>query len=118
MVRVPAPKYHVYLEYDSDDEKSGMRFNLSIEELDRTFLTPYKAGKTFWFIGKLLNPANVQKIIIFWSYEDGGTLILPNREMVAGNKDKKYVMERICAGKVKGVTVCTEKFLKPAEAGN
>ena len=111
---VPAPKYHVYLEYEGDSEKSGMRFNLSAEELDRTFLTPFKANKPFWFLGKLLTPTKVQKSIIFWSYEEGGTLVLPNREMVAGHKDKKYVMEKICAGKVKGVTVCTEKFLSPS----
>jgi len=110
---MPSPKYHVYLEYNRDSENSGIRFNLSIEELDRTFLTPFKEGKSFWFLGKLLNPAKVQKVIIFWSYEHGGNLVLPNREMVAGHKDKKYVMEKISAGKVKGVTVCTEKFLRP-----
>ena len=117
VVAMPAPRYHIYLEYDEHDEKSGIRFNLSIEELDRTFLTPFKAGKPFWFLGKLLNPSTVHKTIIFWSFEDGGTLVLPNREMVAGNKDKRYVMERICAGKVKGVTVCTEKFLTHDESG-
>ena len=111
MVSVPTPKYHIYLEYD-DEEKSGMRFNLSVEELDRTFLTPLKANKPFWFIGKLLNPSKVRKVIVFWSYEDGGALVLPNREMVAGNKNRKYVMEKICSGKVKGVTVCTERFLQ------
>jgi len=109
---MPTPKYHIYLECDGNIENSGMRFNLSAEELDRTFLTPFKAGKTFWFLGKLLNPAKVQKAVIFWSYEDGGALVLPNREMVAGHKDKKFVMEKICAGKVKGVSVCTEKFLQ------
>jgi hypothetical protein len=107
---MPAPKYHVYLEYE-DNEKSGTRFNISQEELDRTFLIPYNSVKPFWFLGKLLDPSKVQKIIIFWSYEDGGKLVLPNREMVAGHPNKKFVMEKICAGKVKGVTVCTEKFL-------
>lgn len=116
MDSLPAPKYHIYLEYDGDGEKSGIRFNLSAEELDRTFLTPFKAGKPFWFLAKLLNPQKVQKAVIFWSYEDGGTLVLPNREMVAGNNDKKYVIQKICAGKVKGVTVCTEKFLPPIES--
>ncbi|HTY74358.1 MAG TPA: hypothetical protein VMD05_02190 [Candidatus Nanoarchaeia archaeon] len=114
---MPSPKYHIYLEYDGEIAKSGMRFNLSAEELDRTFLTPFKVGKPFWFLGKLLEPEKVRKTVIFWSYEDGGALVLPNREMVAGHKDKKFVMEKICAGKVKGVTVCTEKFLARTETG-
>jgi hypothetical protein len=70
-----SPKYHVYLEYAQDPKKSEIRFNLSVEELDRTFASPYKAGKAFWFCGKLLDPAKVDKAIIFWSYEDGGTLV-------------------------------------------
>ncbi len=108
------PKYHVYLEYAQDPAKAGIRFNLSEEELDRTFLTPYKAGKPFWYCGRLLEPAKVDKVIIFWSYEEGGTIVLPNREMVAGHPNKKFVMEKICMGRVKGVSVCTDKFL-PAE---
>ncbi len=88
---------------------------MSPEELDRTFLTPYKDRKPFWFSGRLLNPAKVQRVIIFWSYEDGGSLVLPNREMVAGNPNKKYVIDKILAGKVKGATVCTEKFLHNKE---
>ncbi len=111
---LPAPKYHLYLEYASDPAKTAFRFNFSLEELDRTFLTPYKAGKPFWYCGKLLDPARVDKVIIFWSYEDGGTLVLPNREMVAGHPNKKFVMEKICAGRVKGVSVCTERFLPKA----
>ena len=107
------PKYHIYLEYAGDPEKSAIRFNLHEEELIRTFISPYTSGKPFLFCGKLLNPAKVDKIIIFWSYEDGGTLVLPNREMVAGHPNKKYAMERICAGKVKGVCICTERFLPP-----
>jgi hypothetical protein len=109
---VPQPKYHIYIEYDKSEEKSGMRFNVSEEELQRTFVLPFSEGKPFWFLGRLLIPSKVDKAIIFWSYEDGGTLVLPNREMVACHKDKKFAMEKICAGKVKGVQVCTEKFLK------
>ena len=108
------PKYHIYIEYE-EKEKSGVRFNLTEEELDRTFLTPYKAQKTFMFMGRLMDSQKVQKVIIFWSYQDGGTLILPNREMVAGHPDKKFAMEKICMGKVKGVSVCTERYLSPAD---
>ncbi len=111
---MPLPKYHIYLEYTQTPSKSGIRFNLSQEELDRTFLTPYRAGKSFWHCGNLLDPTKVDKVIIFWSYEDAGSLVLPNREMVAGHPNKKFVMEKICAGRVKGVAVCTEKFL-PAQ---
>jgi hypothetical protein len=109
------PKYHVYLEYSQDPEKSGIRFNLSEEELVRTFVTPYNAGKPFWFCGRLLNPAKVDKVIIFWGMQEGGTLVLPNREMVAGHLNKKFAMEKICMGRVKGASVCTEKFLASAE---
>jgi hypothetical protein len=108
---LPPPKYHIYLEYETDNEKTGIRFNQSEEELNRTFITPFVAGKPFWFLGKLLLPSKVRNVTIFWSYEDGGTLVLPNREMIAGHPNKKFVMEKIAAGKVKGVTVCTEKFL-------
>ncbi|MCW4009404.1 MAG: hypothetical protein NWF05_02130 [Candidatus Bathyarchaeota archaeon] len=106
------PKYHLYIEYAQDPEKSGIRFNLSEEELVRTFVNPYETGKPFWFCGRLLKPAKVEKTIIFWSFEDGSTIVLPNREMVAGHPNKKFVMEKICAGRVKGVNICTDKFLK------
>ena len=67
-------------------------------------------------MGRVMDPKKVQKVIIFWGYQDGGTLVLPNRETVGNHPNKKYVMEKICAGKVKGVEgVCTEKFLHPAE---
>ena len=102
----------MYLEYAQDPEKSGIRFNLSEEELVRIFVTPYAAEKPFWFCGRLLIPAKVERVVIFWSYEDGGSLVLPNREKVAGHVDKKFVMEKICMGRVKGVCVCTDKFLK------
>jgi len=40
---------------------------------------------------------------------------LPNREEVANHKDKKFVMEYILRGKVKGVQVYTDKFLTPTQ---
>ncbi len=110
-IAVATPKYHIYLEYPFGKDTSGIRFNLSHEELIRTFVTPFTAGKPFWFLGKLLDSAKVLNVTIFWSYEDAGTLVLPNREMVAGHPNKKFVMEKIAAGKVKGVLICTEKFL-------
>ncbi len=105
------PKYHVYLEEAQDPQKSAIRFNLSKEELVRIFVLPYLEGRPFWFCGKLLEAHNVEKVIIFSSYEDGGTLVLPNREMVAGHPNKKFAMEKVCKGKVKGASVCTELFL-------
>jgi hypothetical protein len=110
---VSLPKYHVYLEYEK--EKPNVRFNLSEEELVRTFVTPYTEGKPFWFCGKLLNRSKVERVIIFWSIEDCGKLVLPNREEVANHPDKKFVMSYICAGRVKGVQVCTDKFLQSTE---
>jgi hypothetical protein len=109
------PKYHVYLEYAQDPGKSVIRFNFTEEELIRTFVTPYTAGRPFLFCGRLHNPAKVDRVIIFWSFQDGGTLVLPNREMVAGHPNKKFAMEKICTGKLKGVIVCTEKFLPPRQ---
>jgi hypothetical protein len=105
------PKYHIYLEYAKDPQKSAFRFNLTEEELGRLFVVPYTSGKTFLFCGRLLDPSKVDRVIIFWSLQDGGTLVLPNREMVAGHPNKSFCMERICAGKVNGVSVCTERFL-------
>lgn len=105
------PKYHLYLKHAQDPQKSAIRFNLTEEELVRTFVLPFTEGKPFWFCGKLLNQKKVEKAIIFWSYEEGGTLALPNREMVAGHPNKEFVMEKICLGKVKGTRVCTERFL-------
>jgi hypothetical protein len=109
------PKYHVYLEYEKDKEKPSIRFNLSEEELMRIFVTPYSAGKPFWFCGKLLSPSKVERVIIFWSNEDCGKLVLPNREEVANHPDKKFVMDYILRGKVKGVQICTDKFLTPPQ---
>lgn len=104
------PKYHIYIEYE-DPEKSGIRFNISEEELVRTFVTPFTAGQPFWFMGRLLNPLKVATVVIFWSYETADKLVLPNQETIATCKDKKFVMDSISKGKVKGAYLYTEKFL-------
>ncbi len=107
---MPLPKYHIYVEY-AEPEKSGFRFNLSQEELNRTFATPFTEGKPFWFMGRLLNPLKVTKAVLFWSYETADKLKLPNQESLVAAKDKKYLIESILKGKVKGAYLCTEKFL-------
>jgi predicted nucleotide-binding protein len=104
------PKYHIYLEY-AEPDKSGMRFNVLQEELVRTFSSPFSMGQPFWFLGKLLNPTKVIKAIIFWSYQTADKLTLPNQENLVAAKDKKYLIENILKGKVKGGYLCTEKFL-------
>ena len=111
------PKYHIYIEY-AEPEKSGLRFNVPQEELDRTFATPFAAGQPFWFMGRLLNPIKVTKAVIFWSNETADKLKLPNQENLVASKDKKYLIESIIKGKVKGVYVCTEKFLPSTEKNN
>ena len=105
------PKYHVYVECEKDKEKTGMRFNLTEEELMRTFVLPFNAGKPFWFGAKLLSPSKVDRAVIFWSSEDCNKLFLPSGEGVTSCKDKKIVIENVCLGKVNGVHICTEKFL-------
>ncbi len=104
------PKYHIYLEY-AEHDKSGVRFNVSREELVRTFATPFNFGQPFWFTGRLLNPLKVTKAILFWSYETADKITLPNYENLVSAKDKKYLIESILKSKVKGVYLCTEKFL-------
>ncbi len=104
------PKYHIYVEYN-EPEKSGFRFNVSQEELNRTFTSPFAAGQSFWFMGRLLNPIKVTKVVLFWSYVTADKIELPNHENLVSAKDKKYVIECIIKGKVKGVYLCTEKFL-------
>jgi hypothetical protein len=111
LISLTSPKFHLYLDYDGSADKSGIRFNLSIEELVRTFVTPYKEGKLFWFLGRLLTPSRVRQVIIFCSEEEADKLVLPNREMIAGHPDKPFVIKKICTGRVKGITVCTDKFL-------
>jgi hypothetical protein len=112
---VTLPKYHVYIEYANDKQKPSIRFNLSPEELARTFAKPYAASKPFLFCNRLLNPTKVSRAIIFCSQEEADKLVLPNREEVANHPDKKFVMDYILRGKVKGVQVCTEKFLPAPE---
>jgi len=112
--RLSLPKYHIYVEY-AEPEKSGVRFNVSQEELDRTFATPYAAGQPFWFMGRLLNPIKVTKVVLFWSNVTADKLSLPNQENLIAAKDKKYLIESIVKGKVKGAYVCTEKFLPSIE---
>ena len=107
---MPLPKYHIYVEY-AEPDKSGIRFNVSQEELVRTFSTPFTAGQPFWFMGRLLNPVKVTKAVIFWSYETADKLKLPNQENLVAAKDKKYLIENILKSKVKGAYICTEKFL-------
>jgi predicted nucleotide-binding protein len=72
-------------------------------------------GQPFWFLGKLLNPNKVLNAIIFWSYQTADKLTLPNQENLVVAKDKKYLIENIIKGKVKGAYLCTEKFLSPTE---
>ena len=108
------PKYHIYIEY-AEPEKSGIRFNITLEELMRTFVTPFTASQPFWFMGRLLNPVKVTKTILFWSYETADKLILPNQENLVIAKDKKFLIESILKGKVKGAYLCTEKFLTSNE---
>ena len=108
------PKYHIYVEY-AEQDKSGIRFNVPQEELVRTFSSPFTMGQPFWFLGKLLNPNTVIKAVIFWSYQTADKLTLPNQENLVAAKDKKCVIENILKGKVKGVYLCTEKFLSPTE---
>ncbi len=104
------PKYHVYIEY-VEPEKSGIRFNIGQEELNRTFAEPFNAGQPFWFMGRLLNPIKVNKAIIFWSYEAADKLKLPSGENLVVTKDKKGLIDSIQKGKLKGAYICTEKFL-------
>jgi predicted nucleotide-binding protein len=108
------PKYHIYVEY-AEPEKSGVRFNVSQEGLNRTFATPFAAGQPFWFMGRLLNPIKVTKAVLFWSNVTADKLLLPNQENLVAAKDKKYLIESIVKGRVKGAYVCTEKFLPPTE---
>ncbi len=108
------PKYHIYVEY-AEPGKSGIRFNVPQEELVRTFSTSFTAGQPFWFMGKLLNPLKVNKAVIFWSYETADKLTLPNQENLVAAKDKKYLLDSILKGKVKGAYLCTEKFLSSTE---
>ena len=106
------PKYHIHVEY-AESEKSGVRFNVSQEELIRTFATPFAAGQPFWFMGRLLNPIKVTKVVLFWSHVTADKLALPNHESLVSAKDKKYLIESIVKGK--GVYLCTEKFLPSTE---
>ncbi len=104
------PKYHVYIEY-AEPDKSGVRFNIGQEELNRTFAEPFNAGQPFWFMGRLLNPIKVNKAVVFWSYETADKLKLPNKENLVVTKDKQYLIDCIQKCKVKGAYICTEKFL-------
>jgi predicted nucleotide-binding protein len=109
-----SPKYHIYVEY-AEPDKSGIRFNVPQEELVRTFSSPFSMGQSFWFLGKLLNSSKVLKAVIFWSYLTADKLTLPNQENLVAAKDKKYLIDNILKGKVKGAYLCTEKFLSPTE---
>ena len=84
------PKYHVYIEY-TEQEKSGIRFNIGQEELNRTFAEPFNAGQPFWFMGRLLNPIKVNKAVMFWSYEAADKLKLSSGENLVVAKDKKVL---------------------------
>jgi predicted nucleotide-binding protein len=104
------PKYHIYLAY-AEADKSGFRFNITQEELQRTFADPINEGKPFWFLGRLLNPMKIARTVIFWSYEEANMLDLPSNESIVAAKDKKMVAESVERGKVKGAYLCTDKFL-------
>jgi predicted nucleotide-binding protein len=107
---VQTPKYHIYIEY-SEPCKSGFRFNVSHAELIGKFQEPFANGEPFWFKGHLLNPKKVAKIVIFWSYQTADQMLLSNNESLMAAKDKKYLIENVIKGKVKGVYLCTEEFV-------
>jgi predicted nucleotide-binding protein len=107
---VQVPRYHIYIEY-SEPDKSGVRFNVSNAELAGSFQEPFANGQPFWFMGRLLNPIKVTKVVIFWSYQKADKLWLPNHESLVAAKDKKYLIDNIQKGKVKGAYVCTEEFV-------
>ncbi len=62
-------------------------------------------------LGHLLNPIKVVKIVIFWSHQTADQLHLPNHESLIAAKDKKYLIDNVLKGKVKGVYLCTEEFV-------
>jgi predicted nucleotide-binding protein len=99
----------------AEPEKSGIRFNLTQEELVRTFSTPFTSGQQFWFMGRLLSSLKVVKAVLFWSYETADKLFLPNQENLIVAKDKKYLIDSVIKGKVKGAYLCTEKYLPPVK---
>jgi predicted nucleotide-binding protein len=111
---VSTPKYHIYIEYCEPD-KSGFRFNVSRAELVGGFSESFTNGEPFWFMGRLLNPNKVAKVVIFWSYETADKLRLPNRESLIGVKDKKYAIDCVLKGRVLGVYLCTEEFVAVAQ---
>jgi predicted nucleotide-binding protein len=104
------PKYHIYIEY-SEPDKSGVRYNVSRAEVAGGFQEPFAKGEPFWFLGRLLNPIKVAKVVIFWSYQTADQLHLPNRESLLAAKDKKYLIDNVLKGKVVGTYVCTEEFV-------
>ena len=110
LITVPTPKYHIYIEY-SEPVKSGFRFNVSLADLIGGFQEPFANGEPFWFMGHLLYPIKVAKIVIFWSHQTADQLHLPNYESLIAAKDKKYLIDNIVKGKVKGVYLCTEEFV-------
>jgi predicted nucleotide-binding protein len=114
LIILQTPKYHIYIEYNEPD-KSGFRFNISHAELKGTFQESFVKGEHFWFVGRLLNPIKVSKIVIFWSHQTADQLHLPNNESLIAAKDKKYLIDNILKGKVKGVYLCTEEFVVVAQ---
>ena len=110
LIIVQTSKYHIYIEY-SEPDKSGFRFNVSKAELIGKFQEPFANGEPFWFMGHLLNPNKVVKIVIFWSYKTADQLHLPNNESLMTAKDKKYLIDNVLKGKVIGVYICTEEFV-------
>jgi predicted nucleotide-binding protein len=111
---LPTPKYHIYVQY-AEPDKTGFRFNLTGEELNRTFVEYYSGGRPFWFLGRLLMPAKVVKAVLFWSYEPADKLKLPSGESLVACKDKNYQIECILKSRVLGTYLCTEQFLEPTK---
>jgi predicted nucleotide-binding protein len=99
----------------AEPERTGFRFNLTAEELNRTFVEPFTTNRPFWFTGRLLDPAKVTKVVLFWSYEPADKLKLPSQESLAASKDKKYQIENILKSKVMGTYLCTEQFIAQTE---
>lgn len=109
--------YHVYIGFVDKKKKRirSMNFGYPEEHIRRNIVNPYMKNESFFFGGEVINPSEVDTILIFRSDEWAGKrLILPNGKSAMDEKDVDYTLKCLQEGRVKGTFLCTEDFITSA----
>ena len=68
------PYFHIHITLQASPGEGEWELDLSADTLDRRFVRPYDAGKRIGIGGKWISPEDIDRILIYESEADAGTL--------------------------------------------